>query len=199
MKTKLAAIVFLVRIVGVFLPTSKIFAADSMTNSVTGTNEPSPFKIIVTSTKTRVHVGEPFNVALELKNVSSTNQSIGVWSCSWEENWRSSNPNIPILGSIACLQNGVKHISLAPSELFKQKWEDGKEIQMQVLPTVKTNKITFRISFTPSTWGEIYFHDSSGKIVKTNQWWIEDPKNTYLSDEITININPKSVPDWIPW
>jgi hypothetical protein len=189
MKTKLTAIARLILICGIIFSANQILAADSMTNSVSETNEPSPLKIIVTPSKTRVHAGEKFKVGLEVKNVSNTNQSFKVWGCSWYENWKSSNPAIQLI-PWACLANGVGTVNLAPGELFKETL-NGKEAEMQVSQSVATNKISFRMCF--HTGGSIHLY-------KPGEFVPDDVKGkSYWSDEVTININPKSVPDWIPW
>jgi hypothetical protein len=63
---KLKTIALLLLAIGGIFLAHQIFAADSVTNFISQTNEPSTFQIIVTPRKTRVHVGEPFKVALEV-------------------------------------------------------------------------------------------------------------------------------------
>ena len=136
MKTNLTTIARLILFAGIILSANQIFAADSATNSVSGTNEPSPFKIIVTPRKTRVHVGERFKVGLEVKNVSNTNQTFKVWSCSWYENWKSSAPAVRLM-PWTCRANGIDDVSLAPGESFKETL-NGEEMEMKVLPSTAT-------------------------------------------------------------
>ena len=188
MKTKLTIFWLLILTGGIIFLENSIFAADT-TNFVSQTNEPSPFKIIVTPRKTRVRAGEKFKVGLEVKNISSTNQSFKVWSCSWYENWKSDNLAVYLPGW-TCRANGVDTVNLAPGESFAETL-NGKEMEMQVIQSVSTNKISFRMAF--HTGGSIQLYKSDEVIP-------DDVKGKiYWSDEVTININPKSVPDWIPW
>jgi hypothetical protein len=142
MKTKLT-IAILVLAGGIVFFANPLFAANVTTNSVSQTNEPSPFQIIVTPRKTRVHAGEKFKVGLEVKNVSNTNQTFKVWSCSWDENWRSSNPDVYLPGW-ACRANWVGDVSLAPGESFKETL-NREEMEMCVPQSVTTNKVIFRM------------------------------------------------------
>jgi hypothetical protein len=188
MKTKLT-IALLALAGGIILFANQIRAADSATNAVSQTNELSRLKIIVTPRKIRVHIGEPFKVALEVKNVSNTNQQFKVWGCSWYENWKSSNPVIGIK-AWACLANGAETVNLAPGESFKETL-NGKEAEMEIFQPVSTNRISFRMAFI--TGASFHFYKLGETIPD------DEKEKIYYSNEVTIDINPKSVPDWLPW
>jgi hypothetical protein len=189
MKTKLTSITRLILICGIIFSVNRIFAVDSATNSIGATNEPSPFKINVTPRKTRVHAGEKFKVGLEVKNVSNTNQTFKVWSCSWWENWSSSNPAVRLVGW-GCAENGPMKVNLAPGESFKETL-NGKEADLEVPQSVSTNKISFHM---------VFHTGASIHLYKPGETIPDDVKGKiYYSNEVTISINPKSVPDWIPW
>jgi hypothetical protein len=178
MKTKVALLV----LAGINLFVKQGFAENAMTNSVSQTNEPSPFKIIVTPRTNRVHIGELFKVGLEVKNVSNTNQSFDVWSCSWYYNWESSNPAIGI-SEWACLGNYVETVNLRPGESFKETIKiNGEEADMRIFKSIPTNTISFRMAF--HTGGDIRLY-RKGEV-------IPDVLNgkLYWSDELNIKIYP---------
>ena len=189
--------IFLVAIGCAAFSSNSVFASGSVTNSVSQTNELSPLQIIVTPRKTRVHVGEPFKVSLEVKNVSNTNQQFKVWSCGWSQNWKSSNPVIRFR-EWNCRANWPMDVHLAPNASFKEEL-NGKEMDMEFIQTGSTNKVAFRMGFTPTVWGDVRIYNPNNNGWRTNQWWIEDHTRIYWSDEVSININPKWIPNWIPW
>jgi hypothetical protein len=189
MKTKLSAIVLLFLAGGLIFFLGSIFAADATTDSVSGTNAASPFKITVTPRKTHVQVGESFVVGLEVKNVSSTNQSFKVWSCSWYENWVSSNPVVQIK-SWACTENCPIEIKLAPGESFKEEL-NGEEAKMEIVQSVSTNKVFFRMHFMPLILGDAKVYNPDGKSFRTFRTEIPDFKAPFWSDEVGITIDPK--------
>jgi len=196
MKRKLTTIARLILAGGIIFVTNQIFATDSVTNSISQTNEPSPFKIIVTPKRNRVHVKEPFQVSLMVKNISNTNQQFKVWSCSWYENWKSSKPAIGLRGW-ACTANRPVDIHLTPGESFKEEL-NGNGAEMEIFQPISTNEISFRMGFIPTVWGDIHIYNPAQHSWRTNQSWIEDRKTIYWSDEVNIKINPKWIPDWIP-
>lgn len=185
MKTKLT-MMLLVFTGGIILFANQIFAADS-TNAVGQVNETSPLKIIVTPEKSRVHVKEPFTVSLEVKNVSNTNQSFTVMYCSWYEQWQPDNPAVQMI-PWNCMMNYPMKVSLAPGQSFKEKVNNlGEEMKMQVI-TATTNKISFKMGFTPLV------------LTPDNQRHrYSRSEKTYWSDAVTVTVNPKLIPDWISW
>jgi hypothetical protein len=163
---------------GIILFANSIFAADSTTNSVSQTNEPSPFQITVTARKTLVHVGESFKVSLEVKNISNTNQSFLVWSCSWWENWKSNNRFV-YLPAWDCGQNAPMTVNLAPDESFRETL-NGNEMPMRVVDSVSTNRISFRMAF--HTGGSVHLY-------KADEIMPDDVKGKiYWSNEVTIDL-----------
>lgn len=51
----------------------------------------SPLRVTVVPSKTEVRVSEPFTLALRVENISQTDQTIRVMTCSWQDEWKSSN------------------------------------------------------------------------------------------------------------
>lgn len=187
MKTKLTT-TLLALAGGIIVFANQTFAADATANSVSQTNEPSPFTIIVSPEKSRVHIKEVFKVELEVKNISNTNQSFAVMSCSWMEHWRSDNGQIGTWPGWACIANAPIKIELASGESWK------KELKMWIPEPVSTNRVSFRMSFTPLPFEVVPPHVENGKYV----WQKKKGVKTYWSSESSININPKWIPDWIP-
>ncbi|MEI8291059.1 MAG: hypothetical protein WCH99_16460 [Verrucomicrobiota bacterium] len=176
MKLRIIKILLALAAGPIFL-TNLVFAADSLTNSVGQTNETSPFQIIVTPRKTRVQVMEPFKISIAVKNVSHTDQSFVVWSCSWPMNWKSSNPAVEWVGW-SCAQNGAMKVNLASGESFKETLF-GVEKEMRVAQSISTNKISFRMALHPGAahrFGQSLPEDEKGKL--------------YWSNEVTIDLIP---------
>jgi hypothetical protein len=183
MKTKLT-IVLLALAGGIIFFANQTLAADATTNSVAQTNEPSPFQIIVTPKKSRVHIGERFEAEIDVKNITHTNQLFGVMLCSWPEHYGTDNPNVQNATWFACTRNFPIKVNLAPNESYTKK------LMFEVSRAVATNQISFRVSFRPFIVGKdrpggFYYEPKPGKI--------------YLSDPVNLAINPKYIPDWISW
>jgi len=77
--------------------------------------------VVVIPSKTEVRVKEQFKVALRVENPTTTNQMVRVMSCSWDDEWRSSNTNISWL-SWDCEKNNMRSVKIsrpsAPRKLF---------------------------------------------------------------------------------
>jgi hypothetical protein len=121
------------------------------------------FRVVVQPAKTQVHIRESFWVALIVENLTTTNQYVHKasqdWE-SWESQWQTSNPNIYLI-----------HWDPAANVPFTIKIPPGgaytNETQMSVEKPVSTNKLSFKVGFTPA-----------------------DIKKTYWSDKVTIEIIP---------
>ena len=147
------------------------FAAES-TNQIA-----EPFKVTVTSATNRVHLKEPFQLHLKVENVSTINQYIDTWTCAWLDNWRSDNSmvrdNFP-----GCNNNIPGRIELASGKSWENDWD-----QFTVESTL-TNKIFFRMGFTPSV--DIPFYVEKGKEMSPTN----GDKNIYWSNKVTIEVIP---------
>ena len=184
MKIKLTAIKLAVSVSGIILIATQLFAAGSTTNSVSETNESSPFKIIVAPKKNRIHFGERFEAEVDVKNITSTNQLFGVWLCSWPDHYGTDNPNVGNATGSACLRNFPIKVNLAPNESYKNK------LMFEVVRAMATNQVSFRVRFQPFIVGK----DKGG-----GGYFEIKPGKAYWSDQVTLSLNPKLVPDWIPW
>jgi hypothetical protein len=194
MKTKLISITRLILICEIFFSVNQIFAADSATNSVSGTNEPSPFKIIVMPRKTRVRAGEKFKVGLEVKNVSNTNQLIKIWTCGWGDNWESGNPAVKMWSPTQCRSNVLIEHKLASGESYKHE-SDFQEAKMEVIQSLETNKVVFRVGFTSGFYvmlpDSFFAHGKQEpQSSRADQGNPNAAYKTYWNDDVAIEVVP---------
>jgi len=117
---------------------------------------------------------EPFKVALQVKNVSNTNQSFVVMSCSWYENWHSNNRLIG-WNVWNCLSNFGYSVKLAPGEVFKQEL-NGNEKELCVYEKTSTNKVSFRMELHSGNFND----PSTYSNFRTSKF--------YSSNEVTIDV-----------
>ena len=78
--------------------TQKLKALFESTNLAGDAADTNSLRVVVIPSKTEVHVKETFKVALRVENLTTTNQTVRVWSCSWDQEWKTSNTNISWLG-----------------------------------------------------------------------------------------------------
>lgn len=124
-----------------------------------------PFLILVKPKQNQVEVNKPFDVELRVVNASPSPQSFCVMSCSWYDNWKSSNPRVSSIGW-ACYRNGPTPIKLAPGEAYE------KVLPMQAKAV---GPLSFRMGFNPE---EEY----------KGQFPIRRGKRTYWSAEVTLEV-----------
>ena len=127
----------------------------SITNSAADTNS---LRVVVIPSKTEVRIKEKFKVALRLENTTTTNQTVRVWSCSWDEEWKTSNTNISWIGW-DCTRNVVRNVEIPPGGAYTNEFE------MLISQPISKNLLSFRMGFTPI-----------------------DSEETFWSDEIKLNI-----------
>jgi hypothetical protein len=99
-------------------------------------------RVVVIPSKTEVRVKETFKVALRVENPTTTNQTVRVWSCSWDEEWKSSNTNISWLGWI-CTRNVARNVEIPPGGAYTN------ELEMLIPEPIPENSLSFRMGFTP--------------------------------------------------
>jgi hypothetical protein len=88
-----------------------------------------------------VRVREPFKMALRVENPTGTNQTIGVMSCSWEQEWQCSNPNVTFDGW-ACTMNFSREVVIPPGGAYTN------EGTMLIHNLISGKEISFRMGFT---------------------------------------------------
>ncbi len=107
--------------------------------------EIAPFKIIVTPATNQVHIGDKFKVHLQVRNVTNTNQYFDTMTCSWDENWTTDSLFVGS-ESWGCDRNVPVHVELDPGRPGRT-WAN--DMDLVVNQSVRTNKFTFRMGFTP--------------------------------------------------
>jgi hypothetical protein len=115
-------------------------------------------RVVVIPSKTEVHVKEKFNVALRVENLTTNNQTVRVMSCSWDEEWKTSNTNIAWLGW-GCIKNNIHSVEISPGGAYTN------ELEMLIPEPISKKTLSFRMGFTPI-----------------------DSKQTFWSDEVKLNV-----------
>src|ERR1700733_11537034 len=124
------------------LATFSVRAAD--TNSL---------RFVVIPSKTEVRVTEKVRVALRVENPTRTNQTVRVWSCSWDEEWKTSDTNISWLGW-DCDKNFVRNIEIPPGGAYTN------ELEMVIPEPISKKKLSFRMGFTPVDCHQTFWSDA---------------------------------------
>jgi len=140
-------------LLGLMLAWSGVFANAADTNSL---------RVVVIPAKTEVHVKETFKVALRVENPTTTNQTMRVWSCSWDEEWKTSNTNISWLDWI-CTRNFEMNVEIPPGGAYTN------ELEMFIPEPISEKTLSFRMGFTPI-----------------------DSDRTFWSDDVQLNIIPSA-------
>jgi hypothetical protein len=102
-------------------------------------------------------VREPFQMALRVENPLRTNQTITVMTCSWEEEWQSSNTNV-IFQGWNCEKNFSRAVILSPGGVYTN------QATMMIDNLISDKELSFRMGFTSigstqTFWsGEIKLH-----------------------------------------
>jgi hypothetical protein len=117
-------------------------------------------RIVVVPSKTDVRIREAFSLALRVENPTATNQSVRVMTCSWQDEWQSSNPKIP-WGGAECSKNFAVDVEIPPGGAYTNK------AQIFIYELTSDKELSFRMGFTPI-----------------------GSKKTFWSDEIKLNLLP---------
>jgi hypothetical protein len=121
----------------------------AFSSSATETNS---LRVVVIPSKTEVRIKETFKVALRVENPTTTNQTVRVMSCSWDEEWKSSNTNISWLGW-DCTKNNIRSIEIPPGGAYTN------ELEMLIPKPIPEKMITFRMGFTPIGGQQTFWSD----------------------------------------
>jgi hypothetical protein len=124
----------------------------------TNADDTNSLRVVVIPSTTEVRINEPFKVAIRVENPTASNQTVRVMSCSWEEEWKSNNPNIAWLGW-ACTRNVALDVAIPPGGAYTN------ESAMLITEPISEKTFSFRMGFTPI-----------------------DSKQTFWSDTVKINI-----------
>jgi hypothetical protein len=126
-------------------------------NSVADTNS---LRVVVIPSKTEVHLKEKFKVALRVENPTTTNQTVRMMNCSWNEEWKTSNTNISWLGW-DCIKNNIRSVEIPSGGAYTN------ELEMLIPEPISEKTLSFRMGFTSI-----------------------DSKQTFWSEDIQLNIIP---------
>jgi hypothetical protein len=88
-----------------------------------------------------IRVREPFQMALRVENPTTTNQTIGVMTCSWFDEWQVSNTNVSWMGW-DCTKNNSHTIILPPGGAYTN------EATMLIYNLISNKEVSFRMGFT---------------------------------------------------
>jgi len=109
-------------------------------------------RVFIIPSKTEVRVTEKFKVALRVENPTTTNQTVRVWSCSWVEEWKSSNTNISWLDWI-CTRNFEMNVEIPPGSAYTN------ELEMFIPEPISEKTLSFRMGFTPIDSNQTFWSD----------------------------------------
>ena len=107
----------------------------------TNAADTNSLRVVVSSSKTEVRIKETFKVALLVENPTPTNQTVSVMSCSWVEEWKTSNPSVSWIGW-ACTRNVVRNVEIPPGGAYTN------QLDMLILEPISEKTLSFRMSFT---------------------------------------------------
>src|SRR5277367_6516708 len=91
-----------------------LVASLSGCTSASHSQEGNELKVSAEPVTQRVHVAEPFKVAVRIWNPTATNQSVKMMSCSWPEQWRTDNPAVQRCTDVECAWNAPTTVTLPP-------------------------------------------------------------------------------------
>lgn len=100
-----------------------------------------PLTVTIKPATTTWRQKAPVDVVLEVTNTSKAKQTITVWLCSWEDNWKSSDPEL-LWSPWGCDKNYERDEVLAPGAA--KSWT----LQMFAAPAAKLGTHELRMGFT---------------------------------------------------
>ena len=173
-------------------------------NSFCQTNQHLPLQMTITLKNTWTPMSDAFTsfysltnyfsatLEVEIKNITTTNQSFNMWSCSYAKNWKTDNQNVSLhYRHLFCAENAPVDHELEPGQCYKF------EMVWMAHVEVSTNHLAFRLGFAPNRWsfrerGSIYNRANEGKeFSKENSTADELSKTTYWSNEMTVKIDQR--------
>jgi hypothetical protein len=108
----------------------------------TNAADTNSLRVVVIPSKTEVRIKEAFKVALRVENPTTTSQTVRVMSCSWEEEWKTSNTNVSWIGW-ACRKNSIMDVAIPPGGTYTN------ELAMLITGPISEKTLSFRMGFTP--------------------------------------------------
>lgn len=105
-------------------------------------SEENVLSIRVKPQQTKIRVGHPFNLTLLVANTYRNPHSFQVMSCSWNDQWKSSDPRLFSMGW-PCKANFPRTITLASGATYQ------RILPMSLANGVVPGPISFAMGFTP--------------------------------------------------
>jgi hypothetical protein len=106
-----------------------------------GQGQPLALRVIAIPFATDVRIKEPFGLTLRVENPAQTNQTIRVMSCSWDEEWQSSNTNVTWIQWV-CTRNGAMDVTIPPGGAYTNG------LKMLIPRPISQKTLSFRMGFT---------------------------------------------------
>jgi hypothetical protein len=107
----------------------------------------SPIQVEIKPSQTKVNNYETFSVATEMRNTSTDEQSIELWSCSYPTQWVSDNPVVRF-NLVGCKKNDLLTIKLKPGKTLDRVLSVRIELPAEGDPI---EEVTFRMGFKTAT------------------------------------------------
>jgi hypothetical protein len=93
-----------------------------------------------------------------------TNQTVRVMNCSWQDEWKSSNPKIPWGGAV-CSKNFAVDVEIPPGGAYTN------EARILIYDLIPDKELSFHMGFTPIGSGKTYWSDEVKlKILPPDVW-----------------------------
>ncbi|HSY18531.1 MAG TPA: hypothetical protein VK815_09370 [Candidatus Acidoferrales bacterium] len=117
-------------------------ALSGATMAFADSDQSSALRVVIIPSTTDVRIREPFSLALRVENPARTNQTIRVMTCSWDEEWQSSNTNVGWTGW-DCTANFPIDVTIPPGGAYTNRFE------MYIYNLIPDKALPFRMAFTP--------------------------------------------------
>ncbi|MCM8776055.1 MAG: hypothetical protein NC930_06900 [Candidatus Omnitrophica bacterium] len=84
-----------------------------------------------------------FTLTTRIKNISSQEQTLSLWSCAYGYHWVPDDYPVVYTGVEMCLDNMLEQVTRKPSEWIE------RDLLLGITESAKPGKITFRLGFRP--------------------------------------------------
>lgn len=111
------------------------------------------FKIIVTPTKSRVHLNEYFDMHLQIRNETSVPQQINIMGGGWLFQWKASSPNVEF-APVLCSKDSTIAIKISPGESYTRLMG-----LFTIVGPINSNSLSFKMGFTSVGSRKTYWSD----------------------------------------
>lgn len=98
-------------------------------------------RVVAIPSTNSVRLREPFKMAVRVENATGTNQTIGVMTCSWFDEWQVSNTNVTWVGW-DCTKNNSHVLVIPPRGAYTNNGT------MMIYNLIADKELSFRMGFT---------------------------------------------------